>query len=304
MTEIKIKTFEESDLPSAAKLCRQSMVYDIMPDFLLQEKTFEDANFDPELTLTAFNNSGSAIGFIQGVTRQRDNERVGYIKLFCVDSNERRKGIGRQLYMLVEDKLKKSDIRKIRIYESWPNYFMPGVDPFYTEAVCFFERMGYRKIGDTSNLEADLAGQTFDTQKEEASLTSEGFVIRRANEDDKNPMLQWLRLNFPAWEIEVTRAFRNSPISVHLAEKGNNIIAFSAYEGNNTGTGWFGPMGTTEAARGKGIGGILYRKCLKDMKDIGFTRAIIPWVGPIPFYMHNSNARVKRVFWRYEKNLA
>ena len=79
------------------------------------------------------------------------------------------------------------------------------------------------------------------------------------------------------------------------------MIAFSAYETNNKGTGWFGPMGTTEKARGKGVGGILLKRCINDLKKSGFEKAIIPWVGPIPFYMHYINSPVKRIFWRYEK---
>jgi len=300
---MNIKVFNEELLPSAAKLFRQNMLYDIMPDFLLKEKTVDDPDFDPELTLLAYNDDNTLVGFIQGIIRRRDNERLGYVKLLCIDSNERRKGIAKELYNIIEKKFIAEKINKIRVYESWPNYFMPGVDPFYTEAVCFFERMGFVKIGDTSNLEVDLINQNFMTDSEVSELQSKGFNLRRAAADDKIRVLQWIRSNFPAWEIEVTRTFQNSPISIHLAEKEDNIIAFSAFEGNNTGTGWFGPMGTTEAARGMGIGGVLYKKCLNDMKAIGFTKATIPWVGPIPFYMHYSNARVKRVFWRYEKVL-
>jgi mycothiol synthase len=80
-------------------------------------------------------------------------------------------------------------------------------------------------------------------------------------------------------------------------------MAFSAHEGNNKGTGWFGPMGTSAELREKGAGSILLKKCLKDMKEMGFVKAIIPWVGPIPFYMHHVNSKVERVFWRYEKIL-
>ena len=47
---------------------------------------------------------------------------------------------------------------------------MPGIDPFYTEAVCFFERLGYKKIGDTSNLTADLSLQNFDTEDQKKKI--------------------------------------------------------------------------------------------------------------------------------------
>ncbi|MCX6149468.1 MAG: GNAT family N-acetyltransferase [Ignavibacteriales bacterium] len=299
-----IKRFSEDLLPAVAKLCRQNMNLDIMPDFLLKEKTFEDPDFNPNITLVGFNDSTQdLVGFIQGVIRIRETGKMGYIKLICVDSNDRRKHVASNLYGIVEEKMKADGVNAIRVYESWPNYFMPGLDPYYTEAVCFFERKGFKKIGDTSNLEADLAYQNFETTKSEEVLAQKGVSVKRAELSDKERVIGWIRENFKAWESEVTSSFENNPISIHLAEMEGKIIAFSGYEGNNKGTGWFGPMGTAEAARGKNVGGVLYRRCLADMKEIGFVKAIIPWVGPIPFYMHYSNAKVKRVFWRFEKQI-
>ena len=297
-----IKKFSQEYLKPVAKLCRQNMSRDIMPDFLLQEKTLGDSDYDPELTLIGqIQNNESPIAFIQGIVRKRENGKIGYIKLLCVDSNERRKGFARKLYENVELKMKNKAVKQIRVYESYPNYFMPGVDPFYTEAVCFFERMGYRKIGDTSNLVADLSIQSFDTESEEKKLSSEGIIFRRAEISNKEKIIAWLENKFPAWIGEVSVTFNNKPITLFICELDGELMAFSAHEGNNKGTGWFGPMGTSTELRGKGAGSILLKKCLKDMKEMGFVKAIIPWVGPIPFYMHHVNSRVERVFWRYEK---
>ena len=297
-----IKNFSQELLMPAAKLCRLNMPRDIMPDFLLSEKTFQDPDYDPEITLLGFNEKSSTpIAFMQGVIRERTSGKIGYIKLVCVDSNERRKGYARTLYNIIEKKFAERGVKTIRVYESYPNYFMPGVDPFYTEAVCFFERLGFKKIGDTSNLTADLTSQSFDTSYEETKLNSKGIILRRAENSDKEKIISWLNENFPAWIGEVSSAYQNTPITLFICEYEGKITAFSAHECNNKGTGWFGPMGTDTQLRGKGIGGILLKKCLKDMKDMGFVKAIIPWVGPIPFYMHYANAKVDRVFWRYEK---
>ncbi len=299
-----IKNFSQDLLKPVAKLCRQNMLRDIMPDFLLSEKTFQDPDYDPEITLVGFKeDDNTPIAFMQGLIRERTTGKMGYIKLVCVDSNERRKGYARTLYNIIEKKFTEQGVKTIRVYESYPNYFMPGVDPFYTEAVCFFERLGFKKIGDTSNLTADLTSQNFDTKVEESKLNSEGIIFRRAENSDKEKIISWLNENFPAWIGEVSSAYQNTPITLFICEYEGNITAFSAHECNNKGTGWFGPMGTDTQLRGKGIGGILLKKCLKDMKEMGFVKAIIPWVGPIPFYMHYANAKVDRVFWRYEKNL-
>ena len=155
-----IKTFEPENLSDYAKFCRLNVGLGIMPDFLFKEKTIDDFDFDPSLTLVAYDDSNERIlGFIQSVIRERKEGQMGYIKLLCVDSENRVKGIGTELLKKVEKIMKKRGVKIIRVYESYPNYFMPGVDPYYTEAVCFFERNGYKKFGDTSNLICDLTLQ-------------------------------------------------------------------------------------------------------------------------------------------------
>jgi len=301
---MKIRKFSEDILSDTAKLCRLSMELDIMPDFLLREKTFGEQDYDPELTLTAFEDESHVpIAFIQGVIKDRFGEKIGYIKLLCVNPNFRHIGTATSLYKNIEDQMRKKGVGKIRVYESYPNYFMPGVDPFYTEAVCFFEKNGFKKFGDTSNLTADLSLVNFDTQEEENKLKLQNIICRRAEKKDFPGIMKWIDEDFNAWISEVNESFNNDPVSLFIAEQNGVIGAFSAFEVNNKGTGWFGPMGTANSLRGKGIGGILFKKCLADMKNIGYSKAIIPWVGPIPFYMKYANSKVSRIFWRYEKTL-
>ncbi len=301
---MRVEKFSEDLLRPIAKLCRRSMELDKMPDFLLKEKTIGDPDYDENITLAAFlDDEESPIGFIQGLIRERKDEKTGYIKLLCVAPEYRRRGVASELLRKVEGSLSGLKVDKIRIYESYPNYFMPGVDPFYTEAVCFFERNGYKKFADTSNLLADLTRNDFSTNAEEKKLERENIICRRAAQSDKEKTLIWVGKKFEGWIPEVTESFNADPVNLFITEVNGEVKAFSAHEVNNKGTGWFGPMGTDDSLRGKGIGGILLRKCLADMKRMGFQNAVIPWVGPIPFYMHYSGAKVSRVFWRYEKIL-
>ncbi len=300
---MKILTYNGELFDKAYYVCRKGMELDKITRDLLNQKIEEDEDFNPALTLLALGENNEPLGFIMGVIRKRKSGKVGYIKLLAVLKKYRRKGIATELYSIVEQRMKNSGVNVIRVYESYPNYFMPGVDPFYTEAVCFFERNGFKKFNDCSNLKADLVNQNFDTAKEERKLRAQEITIARATRKDFQPMIRWIRRNFAAWEAEIKAAFKNKPVSLHIAKKKGRIIAFSAHETNNRGTGWFGPMGTNKAARGKGIGGILLKRCLKDLKNAGYNYSIIPWVGPIPFYMHYVNSKVDRVFWRYEKIL-
>jgi ribosomal protein S18 acetylase RimI-like enzyme len=299
-----IKKFSEQLLPAAAKLCRLNMEFDIMPDFLLREKTFGDKDYDPSLTLVAYNaNNESPVGFIQAVIKQREEEKPGYIKLLCVDAAFRRKGLGTLLHKEVLEKLKSSGVKIIRVYESFPNYFMPGIDKNYSAALSFFENAGYKKFSETANLSADLSVQYFDTQNKEATLKTKGISFRRATENDKEEIAQFIHKNFRAWLEEVFETLKNNPVTLFIAEKNEKIIAFCAHEGNNKGTGWFGPMGTKENFRGIGLGAVLLKKSLFDLKNMGYQKAIIPWVGPVQFYMQNCNCKVERIFFRYEKKL-
>jgi GNAT superfamily N-acetyltransferase len=299
-----IKNFSEELFLETARMCRQNMELDRIPDFLFREKTFGDSDFNTDITLVALEDySNKVIGFIQAVIRQRKEGKIGYVKLLCVDSNFRRRGIARELYNHIENSFLENDVKLVRVYESYPNYYMPGVDPFYTEAVAFFERLGFTKFNDTSNLIVDLSANTFSPDDEVSKLKSEGIICYRPSLSEKEEVLNWVEKSFYGWIPEVTKSFENNPVSLFCAKMKDEVLAFSAYEVNNIGTGWFGPMGTDDKLRGKGVGGVLLIMCLSEMKNLGFTKAIIPWVGPIPFYMHYANAKVQRVFWRYEKKL-
>jgi len=297
-----ISHFSEADILAVAQFCDENMELDTMTPQLLREKTFGDEHFNPEITLIA-KEGNQIVGFMQGVIKPYRDGKCGWIKLMAVHKQYRRRGIASELYAKLEAKFKSEDCNRARIYDVVPNYFMPGIDPFYTEAVCFAERKGFKKWNDTSNLLADLKNQTFETAREEEKLAKEGFEIKRAEMSDRDDVLRFVAEKFTSWVPEVSKMFGNIPISLHIAKIAGKTVGFSGYDGNNVGIGWFGPMGTDESLRGKGVGGVLYRRCLADQKKQGHAAAIIPWVGPIPFYMHYSNARVARVFWRYEKML-
>lgn len=296
---IKIRKFRKSDIPQITHLWNQNVKHDLMTEPLLFEKTFADADFKPGLTLIA--GKDKPVGFMQGLHRKTvTGEKIGWIKLFFIVKTYRRRGIASQLLARIEEMLWGEGVTEIRMMDSNPNYFQPGIDPFYSEAIAFVERNGYKKFSDTANLIVDLK-QDLNTVPEEQALAGEGIEIRRAEEKDRQQLLEFLESKFPPWKYEAPLAYRNKPVSLHLAFYRGRLGAFSAYDVNNLNTGWFGPIGTDEVFRGKGVGGILLKRCLQDIKKQGHRHAIIPWVGPIPFYMHYVNARVHRVFWRYKK---
>ncbi|MCK6561095.1 GNAT family N-acetyltransferase [candidate division KSB1 bacterium] len=299
---MNLRPLQESDLEAALAIWNRSAHFDQMTPELLDEKISEDPDYDPELVLLA-EQERRPVGLIMGVQRHLVREGLGFIKLLAVDPSVRRRGVGKALLHAIEQTLRAAGVQTIRVFDSNPNYLVPGIDPRYTETLAFFERQGYERFGDTANMEVDLSARSFETKNEEERLRAAGFEIRRALMADWDDVMALLARHWPAWIPEVERALSNYPISLHLALHQKKVAAFSAHDGNNQNTGWFGPMGTDPDYRGKNLGGVLLLRCLADIKAQGHRRAIIPWVGPYAFYLHYADAHITRVFWRYRKKL-
>jgi mycothiol synthase len=300
--DFSIRSYSPDDLPQLVSFLNRNHEYDSFSDELLKEKLEGDPDWNAKNALICQDN-GTIIGFMHVVVRDIYGEKRGYIKLMAVEPSYRRRGVASCLLQQLEAQFQKEKVSAIRIYDAPFNYFMPGVDPRYTEAVCFAKRMGFQRFGDSINMLVDLSKSNWNTEAEEKSLAFAGIEIKRPSQHELEDVLDFVKDNWVLWVNEVRMAFADNPPSIHVARLDAKIKAFSAHNANNKGTGWFGPMGTHPDLRGKGIGSILLRRCLKDMKGMGHKSAIIPWVDPIAFYAHHVNARIDRVFWRYEKKL-
>lgn len=299
---MQIRTYQNNDLRQVLELLQNNMEYDSISEEVLNEKLSGDPGWDTNSTFVA-EKDGNIIGFMQGVFRDVRGVRYGYIKLMAVEKQNRKQGIAKAMYVQLEQYFEDIGVDAVRIYDVPLNYFMPGIDPHYTAAVCFAERMGFKRNGDTSNLTVDLQTQDWAVNSEIDRLKQQDVQVSRATDADYSELTELLGEDWKLWQYEVERALESTPPSIHIARFSGKIRAFSAHNANNKGMGWFGPMLTHDDLRGKGIGEVLLKLCLQDMKDEGLKKSIIPWVGPIPFYAHHANAKVDRVFWRFEKKL-
>lgn len=298
----EIKTGWPEDAGGVARFLDRNFDFDRMTTGLLEEKLFEDPMADPGLCFSAYRNE-ALVGFLYAVRRDIRGEAFGYVKLMAVDQAYRRKGIGTALYQAAEESLVAKGATKIRIYDVPLNYFMPGIDPRYTPALCMAWKLGFKQFGESVNMVTDLAASDWSTKKEEQMLLAKGIEVRRATKEDKKELFSLLAEEWLLWQNEAGMALKNDPPSAHIALKNGRIKAFSLHNANNKGTGWFGPMGTHADLRGLGMGSLLLKRCLKDMQEEGHRTAIIPWVAPVAFYAHYVGARVERVFWRNEKEV-
>lgn len=295
-----IRPFHPQDAAALLTFWNRTVRFDQLTPDLLHEKVAADPQFTPDTTLLAEIDQ-TIVGFGMGVVRPSKDGPCGYIKLLAVAPAHRRQGIGGALLEKLEAQLTAQGATVLRVCESAPNYLTPGLDVRYTFGMLFFQKYGYTRFGETYNLDVDLQAHSFDTHAQEEALLTKGRIIRRATPEDRAGVMALLDAYWPPWKHEVATCYTHAPISLHIAISDTHVVGFSAYDANNIGTSWFGPMGTAPSERGLGIGGILLQRCLRDMRMQGHTRAIIPWVGPIGFYAHYAGATIDRVFYRYEK---
>ena len=118
-----------------------------------------------------------------------------------------------------------------------------------------------------------------------------GVDIRRALAAEKHLVGNWVQQHFnPSWVNECEVAFGQVPISCFIAVEveQRELIGFTCYDA--VCRNFFGPIGVSEAFRGRGIGKALLLKCLHAMAAQGYAYAIIPWVGPKEFYAETAGA--------------
>ncbi|WP_026951220.1 GNAT family N-acetyltransferase [Algoriphagus mannitolivorans] len=119
----------------------------------------------------------------------------------------------------------------------------------------------------------------------------EQIIFRKAIAPEKHLVSEWVMENFGAyWKSEVEVSFSRQPVSCWIAQRGNDILGFAVYE--STARNFFGPTGTLESERGKGIGKILLIKALESLREMGYAYAIIGGVGPAEFYEKAVGAKI------------
>ena len=259
---------------------------------ILQKRIFGDPDYQLEHGFF-LREGGKTVGVMIGVLRRNE----GWIKLFAVDKAHRRLGFGSMMLAEIEDLFDAAGAEQIHVLNSSPYYLMPGLDVRYTGALCFLQSRSYTLDRYVHNMEVDLTADDFDTAQTESKLTRRGIKCRRLKREEEQEFRAWMQLTWSAgWTTEACHSLKNTPVTTFIAvDADKNFCGFASYDVTMF-RGGFGPTGVSERIRGLGLGKILFFRCLRDMKDRGYRRSEIGWVGPISFYAHTAGARICATF--------
>jgi GNAT superfamily N-acetyltransferase len=299
---MNLRELADADLPALLDLCQRTLPQDQFSLPVLRRHVLEEPNQNPAYQLSIWDGERLA-GAMLGGTRTFDGQTGAWVRLFAVDPANRGRGLASHLLRELEDRLRAAGLKRLLVGNSVPNYFWPGLDTRYTAALCFLLRSGFKRSGDAVNMQVDLATRSWDTADKEARLAGAGFAVRRLRPDDREPFDAWLQTHWsPVWRYEALSSYANDPISAFVVTVEERICAFACYN-VTTLEHVFGPTGTEPALQGRGLGRVLFYRCMADLATLGHQTAEICWVGPIAFYARVADAWISRTFWFLEKEL-
>jgi predicted N-acetyltransferase YhbS len=212
--------------------------------------------------------------------------------------------VGASLLASMEELLAGRGAATIVLAGNPPVYLWPGVDARYTAMTCLAARAGYKRYADEVDMAVHLPTTDLECGPDIGRLAAAGLTVRRAERTESERLVGWLRAGpwgQSTWPEEAAATLTRQPAGCHVACRGAEYVGFACH--GSVRRGWFGPMGTLPLERGQGIGSILLRCCLSDMRTAGQQVARIGWVGPIQFYARVVGARIERVYWLYRKIL-
>jgi GNAT superfamily N-acetyltransferase len=225
------------------------------------------------------------------------------LRLLAVAPGARCAGVGSALLANAERRALAQGETDLTVFAEPGNYLAPGIAEEDVDTHGWLERRGFRVVATHVNLLVDPAAER-PLEERLAALTARGYFVDRARPEEAVAVSSWVEDRFgQAWGIETWRAFQAPTPAVHLARRAEELVAFAVHDGNNRGLGWFGPAGTLEPHRGRGLATVLLWACLRDIAAAGHRRATIAWIGPRDFYQRAAAVVGERRYTSMTKEL-
>ena len=224
--------------------------------------------YDPDLCLVA-EEEKDIVGFICGVIQ----ERTGYLNAVFVEEGRRRSGIGTALFDAFSAAVKHKGGTALSV--SWgPGAITPGVDQAaYPGALEFFTEKGFKEFESSVAMSRSLMNYKIpdEVRASESKLRKEGFVFQQLDEEHVLDLIQFLKRELPGWENDARGTMLRNPENLDyllVALKDGKVVGYCQM-GIDGLVEHFGPFAVAEEMRSKGIGAVLFHKCLEAMQAKG-----------------------------------
>jgi len=310
---LRFESLTENNLKSVHSMCQNNVSFVSHSLKTFENTTLNSDYFIPEFSIVALNDNNDIIAFFMVVIKKpyvfRKLRNIVTLKFFVVNKKWRLKGIGTYLYNELLLRVKNSQYKcfrmKFDVMVSAPDYWYPGLDPRQTEAFFFLKKQGFKKKHERINLCVDLEHASDVKPPSEFK----GYKISRIVDKDKNELVP---LSFMPkiyqkafWPEEVASSFQNDPKSTFIAQdvKNDKILGFATHSVGFPGA--FGPTGVNNKIRGLGLGSLLLKWCLWDLKQMGLKQSIIRWVrdDTAYFYLKSVGAKICEIYWTMERRI-
>jgi predicted N-acetyltransferase YhbS len=270
--------------------------------WMLKERLFGPPPADPDLLLAARGADGQLLGLAAGVDPCRE-DGIGNVRWLGALPGPDWEAVLRRLLDEMSSRLLARGVREIHLFAAPPHYLRPGVDIRETVLIAALQAMGWGHSATHFNMTCDLdawsspgAGVIFGDV--------EGYRVRRADPGERNALRGLIEREWGVtWRDAVLLGLGHEPVGVFVAEKGGELVGFSAYEVDQC-VGSFGPTGVTRAHRGHGLGARLLWSCLDDLQKKRRKECQIGWVGPVGFYHRACGAVLGPAYWMMTRTFA
>src|SRR5262245_16340242 len=195
-----IRKATSADLESIAAVCRRSLSLDADAD-QLPALLWDRPESTADIQLVAVQDD-RVVGAVLGSL----GSGIGHIDLLAIDPDVQRTGIGTSLVAEIESAFRAAGATGSMVGGAVDRYAWPGVDVRYTPAFCLFERLGYKQVGEGTNMTVRLADLSFDIPAAERRLAAAGIEVRRLDPGERAEFDEWMQQWGASWPLEAGRS--------------------------------------------------------------------------------------------------
>lgn len=311
-----IRPFRPGDLPAIVALWNRCLTKDPIAEDRFWHHLVLDPNFDPDGALVA-EVDGEIDGFLQAIVRHlpmagvgREPE-TGFITVFFVSPEARRRGVGSALLDAGLDYLRRQGRRSVSCNGYSPIYLFPGVDDDYQDAQAFLGARGFAGQPGAVAMGMRLEGVRMpaEVRRHAGELRAEGYEVRMFRREDTLPLIAFSLTHFPEYGDTVRDGLQHGNEEIVVAAKDGEIVGYTQWENTYTdppsgAEGRFGPFGVRADLRSKGLGSVIFYTLIERVVARGSRYLWFGWAGGrnLSFY-ERAGCGVTRRFTLYHRPL-